>query len=501
MKTEIPRDHLKIKDVEKLSRERIKLRISNRGKNKINVARMKLERALKKRITIYGVNTGFGALLNEKIAVQDQEELQVNLIVSHALGAGSLFEMPVVRLAMFLRANMLAKGYSGVRLELIQSMINLINRDVIPVVYTKGSVGASGDLAPLAFIALVLMGRGEAFYQGKRMAAKLALKRAGIKPIQFEIKEGLALINGTEMMSAQAAINVIQAEQLINIADIAGALSLVALGGNIESFDDKFSELKPYPGQKISAKNLRALISSNSNPDSLPESGLPRGSIRQNAYSLRCMPQVHGAVRDGIGFARKIVEIEMNSVTDNPIVFDREIISGGNFHGQALALAMDNLAISLCTLSGISERRIARLLDTNLSGLPAFLIPRPGINSGLMMTQLLAASNVAENKVLATPASIQSLPTSANQEDFVSMGMDAALKANKVCENTEIVLALELICSCQAIDLAKRRLNRKLKKYYDLVRTVVPFFKKDKELTPYLQLLLCKLKTINSEKN
>lgn len=490
MKTEIPRDHLKIIDVEKISRVRIKLRISNRGKNKINVARMKLERALKKRITIYGVNTGFGALLNEKIAVQDQEELQVNLIMSHALGAGSLFEMTVVRLAMFLRTNMLAKGYSGVRLELIESMIKLINRDVIPVVYTKGSVGASGDLAPLAFIALVLMGRGEAFYQGKRMSAKLALKRAGIKPIQFEIKEGLALINGTEMMSAQASINVIQAEQLINIADIAGALSLVALGGNIESFDDKFSELKPYPGQKISAKNLRALISSNSNPDS-----------RQNAYSLRCMPQVHGAVRDGIGFARKIVEIEMNSVTDNPIVFDREIISGGNFHGQALALAMDNLAISLCTLSGISERRIARLLDTNLSGLPAFLIPRPGINSGLMMTQLLAASNVAENKVLATPASIQSLPTSANQEDFVSMGMDAALKAKKVCENTEIVLALELICSCQAIDLAKRRLNRKLKKYYDLVRTVVPFFKKDKELTPYLQLLLCKLKTINSEKN
>ncbi len=482
----IPKYNLKIEDIIFASQNKARIKISEAGKKKILRSRAKLARALALEKPVYGVSTGFGALVQTMIPIAKQRSLQNNLIKSHALGTGNYFEKSVVRSAMFLRANMLSKGYSGVRLELVNLLIDMLNRNVIPVVYEKGSVGASGDLAPLAFIALTLIGKGKAFYSDKIMNSKIALKKTGLKPITFEPKEGLALINGTEMMSAQGAINISRADHLINLADITGALCFVGLGGNTKAFDAKISELKPYPGQKLSAKNLRNLISSNSNPNSL-----------QNAYSLRCMPQVHGAVREGIRFAREIVEIEMNSVTDNPIIFDKEIMSGGNFHGQAIAFAMDNLAINVCVLGGIAERRISRLLDPSLSGLPAFLSPSPGINSGLMMTQLLAATLMTENKILAAPASIHSLPTSANQEDFVSMGMDSALKAKKIIENTSTILALELINACQAIELAKIKLNKKLKKYFDFVRTVVPFHKTDQELTDQLHALTQKLNQIN----
>jgi histidine ammonia-lyase len=483
MKVLIPNYHLSIEDVEAASRKETKINISGAGKGKIIAARKKLEKQLTQGKPIYGVNTGFGALLEKLIPPPKWRRLQENLIKSHALGSGKFFEKSVVRSAMFLRANMLSKGYSGVRLELVKTMVEMLNRDVVPAVYEKGSVGASGDLAPLAFIALTLIGRGKVFYRDKLIKSKAALKRAGIEPIRLEPKEGLALINGTEMMSAQATKNTLWAQRLIELADIAGALSFAALRGNIKAFDLRFSELKPYPGQMKSTQCLRTFMPSDLGAAST-----------QDAYCLRCMPQVHGAVREGLRFTREIVEIEINSVTDNPLIFENEIVSGGNFHGQTLALAMDNLAISLCTLGGISERRISRLLDPELSGLPAFLAPSPGINSGLMMTQLLAASLVAESKVLSTPASIQSLPTSANQEDFVSMGMDGALKAKRISENTETILALELICSCQAIELAKRRLSRKLKEHFDLVRSAVPFLNQDQELTPHLQALLKCLK-------
>lgn len=486
MKQLIPKYKLKIEDIIFASRKKTRTKISEAGKKKILQSRAKLVRALALNKPVYGVSTGFGALVQTMIPIAKRRSLQTNLIKSHALGSGAYFEKSVARAAMFLRANMLSKGFSGVRLELVKLLVDMLNRNVIPAVYEKGSVGASGDLAPLAFIALVLIGKGKAFYSDKIMNSKMALKKAGLKPIAFEPKEGLALINGTEMMSGQGAINVSRADHLINLADITGALSFVALGGNTKAYDAKISELKPYPGQKLSAKNLRNLIAANSNPDSL-----------QNAYSLRCIPQVHGAVREGVRFAREIVEIEMNSVTDNPIIFDKEIMSGGNFHGQAIAFAMDNLAINLCTLGGITERRISRLLDPSLSGLPAFLSPSPGINSGLMMTQLLAATLMTENKILAVPASIHSLPTSANQEDFVSMGMDSALKAKKIIENTSIILALELINACQAIELAKIKLNKRLKKYFDFVRTVMPFQKDDQELTDQLHALVQRLNQIN----
>ncbi len=482
----IPKYNLKIEDTIIASQNKTRIKISEAGKKKILQSRAKLARALALEKPVYGVNTGFGALVQTTIPIAKRRSLQFNLIKSHALGTGNYFEKSVVRAAMFLRANMLSKGYSGVRLELVKLLIDMLNRNIIPVVYEKGSVGASGDLAPLSFIALTLIGKSKAFYSDKIMNSKIALKKAGLKPITFEPKEGLALINGTEMMSAQGAIDVIRADHLINLADITGALSFVGLGGNVKAFDAKASELKPYPGQKLSAKNLRNLISTNSNPNSL-----------QNAYSLRCMPQVHGAVRDGVRYARDVVEIEMNSVTDNPIIFDKEIMSGGNFHGQAIAFAMDNLAINLCALGGIAERRISRLLDPSLSGLPAFLSPSPGVNSGLMMTQLLAATLMTENKILATPASIHSLPTSANQEDFVSMGMDSALKAKRIIENTSTILALELINACQAIELAKIKLNKRLKKYFDIVRSVVPFQKTDQELTGQLHALTQKLYQIN----
>ena len=487
MVIKIPHYNLSIEDIELASREGVKINISSKGQRNINLSRKRLERELAAGKAIYGVNTGFGALVGKAISPKDRRRLQENVIVSHALGSGGIFAKPIVRSAMFLRANMLSKGYSGVRLELVRLLVGALNHDIVPLVYEKGSVGASGDLAPLAFIALCLIGRGKVFYQDKLMNAETALKKIGLIPIELELKEGLALINGTEMMSAVAALNTCRAERLADLADIVGALSFIALGGNINSYDSRLAKLKFYAGQEASTKNLQKLLKAT-----------PRSALStQDAYCLRCMPQVHGAIREGIRFAKEIVEIEINSVTDNPLIFNGEVVSGGNFHGQALALAMDNLAISLCTLGGISERRISRLLDPNLSGLPGFLTPNPGLNSGLMMTQPLATSLCTENKILATPASVQSLPTSANQEDFVSMGMDGTLKARQICENTEKILALELICACQAVELGKKKLNSRLKKYFGTVRSVMPFLNNDKELTRYFHNLLLNLKNFS----
>lgn len=486
MKIFIPKDKLTIKDVVKIASRSTEIAILSKGRKNILRANQNLNCILAKGKMVYGVNTGFGALKEKLIPSKKWCQLQTNLIKSHALGTGDYFEKKVVRAAMFLRANMLSKGYSGVRLELVKLLIEMINRNVVPLVYKKGSVGASGDLAPLAFIALVLIGKGKAFYENRLINAKLALKKAGLEPVLLKPKEGLALINGTEMMSAVSTFNIVNACHLIELADIASALSFVALDGNAQAFDIRVAKLKPYPGQLTTTKNLLKLLKYyRSNTKTI-----------QDAYSLRCVPQINGAVRESIHFAQKIVETEINSVTDNPLIFGDEIIAAGNFHGQTIALAMDNLAIAICVLGSLAERRIARLLDPALSGLEPFLTPKPGLNSGLMMAQLLAASLNAENKVLATPASIHSTPTSANQEDFVSMGMDCALKAEKVISNTKTILALELICACQGIELANRKLNKRLSNYFDFIRALVPFQKNDAELTKTLHTLLKNLEKI-----
>ncbi|MEO0114927.1 MAG: histidine ammonia-lyase [candidate division WOR-3 bacterium] len=478
--------HLTIEDVIAVSDNWTKVAISKIGEERIISARKRLTEFLNTGKVIYGVNTGFGALVDKSISKEAYNKLQMNLIRSHALGAGSFLPKEVVRAAMFLRANMLAKGYSGVRLELVQLLVEMLNRNVVPVVYEKGSVGASGDLAPLAFVALVLIGRGKAFYQDRIVNGKSALQKAGLSPLTLQAKEGLSLINGTEMMAGLGVFNLKEASFLADLADIAGALSFVALGGNLQALDKRLAQLKPYPGQKITTQNLNRLLKSINNSS----------SVIQNAYSLRCLPQVHGAVRETQRFVRSIVETEINSVTDNPIILDNGIIAGGNFHGATIAIAMDNLAITSCILGGIAERRIARLMDPKLSNLAPFLTPKPGINSGLMMTQILATTLQTENKILSTPASIHSLPTSANQEDFVSMGMDSALKARKVIENTKTILALELICACQAIELAKVRLNKNLNRYFEFIRRVVPFQKNDQELTQPLKRLLQNIEAI-----
>jgi len=426
---------------------------------------------------VYGVNTGFGALAGVILDKKNLTRLQENLIYSHAVGSGPILEKEIIRAAMFLRANMLSKAHSGVRPLLINTFITMLNKDIVPIVPETGSVGASGDLSPLAFIARTLLGYGEVFYQGKIIDARTAFKKANIKQIKFEPKEGLSLINGTEMMGANGALIVDQAEYLANIADVGAAMSMVALQGKTGPFDLRIMDLKPHPGQKLVARNLAKLLAGYRTT----------GKKVQDAYSLRCIPQVAGAVREGINFAKKIIETEINSVSDNPIIVDNpksklkyDIVSGGNFHGQAISLAFDTLGISLVTMATISERRTFRLLDDKLSGLSPFLVNNPGVNSGLMMLQVLASALIAENRVLANSASIQSVPTSASQEDFVSMGMTAANKTRRILDNTLTIIAIELICSRQAIELAKYEVPKGFKTFYDNVAHTVPYITDDR---------------------
>ncbi|MEO0083354.1 MAG: histidine ammonia-lyase [candidate division WOR-3 bacterium] len=424
---------------------------------------------------IYGVNTGFGALANILINQNKLGKLQKNLILSHAVGSGAIFDKEIVRAAMFLRANMLAKGYSGVSRQLISTILQMLNKDIVPVVLETGSVGASGDLSPLAFIAQTLLGIGKVYYQNQIISARAALKKAKIKPISLQPKEGLSLINGTEFMSAIGVLVINKSLYLVKLAEIASAMSIVALQAKMSPYDFELMKLKPHAGQLLTTRNLQKLL----------KGYQPNNKNVQDAYSLRCIPQVIGAVRQGINFAKEIIETEINAITDNPVVLKKknqsyQIISGGNFHGQAISLAFDNLAISLTTIGLIAERRIYRLLDDKLSNLPAFLVKNPGINSGLMMLQVLASALCAENKVLANPASIHSLPTSAGQEDFVSMGMTAANKVRRILANTLTILALEFICARQAIALAKYPLPANLNQFYSIIAHEIPFITDDR---------------------
>lgn len=439
---------------------------------------------------VYGINTGFGALSEMTIPNDELQQLQVNLVRSHACGVGDPLPQPVVRAMLLHRANVLAKGFSGCRPVVVETLLSLLNQGVHPVIPSKGSVGASGDLAPLAHLALVTIGEGEAFFRNERMPGGEALRQAGIAPLQLEAKEGLALLNGTQAMTATGGLALQTALKLTDAADVIGALTLEALRGTPVAFDEKIHAVRPHAGQLTSARRLRALIEHSEIRESHRDKATdPRV---QDAYALRCMPQVHGAVRDALNHARSVVEIEINSATDNPLVFAeaREVLSGGNFHGEPVSLAFDYAAIAVADLATISERRVERLVNPSLSGLPAFLSPHPGTNSGLMIAQVTAASLIAENNVLAHPASVFTLPTSANKEDHVSMGMTAALKLAQIVKNVETVLAIELLCAAQGLEFLKPlKPGPKLAEVYQRVRQRVPALEHDVQLSGYIESL------------
>jgi histidine ammonia-lyase len=476
------------------------VRLSEAARQKIEKARRFVEEIVEREEVVYGINTGFGALSEVTIPAHRLRELQVNLVRSHACGVGEPLPERVVRAMMLHRANVLAKGFSGCRLPVVETLTEMLNRGVHPAIPSRGSVGASGDLAPLAHLALVTIGEGEANYHGEKIAGGEAMRRAGLSPLQLEAKEGLALLNGTQAMTATGGLALLAAEKLTEAADVIGAMTLEALKGTPVAFDDKIQAVRPHRGQVESARRLRELIADSE----IRESHRDRAADPrvQDAYALRCMPQVHGAVRDAIAHARRIVEIEINSATDNPLVFadEREVLSGGNFHGEPISLTLDYAAIAVADLGTIAERRVERLVNPSLSGLPAFLSPHPGTNSGLMIAQVAAASLIAENNVLAHPASVTNLPTSANKEDHVSMGMTAALKFTQIVKNVETILAIELLCASQGLDFLKPlKPSPRLQAVHRLVRERVPMIERDVPLSGYIETLARLIRELGSK--
>ena len=437
----------------------------------------------------YAITTGVGKLSDVRIAGEQIRELQVNLVRSHAVGVGEPLSIAETRAMMLLRANSLAKGHSGIRATVIDTLCEMLNRGVTPVVPSQGSVGASGDLAPLAHLALSLIGEGECFDdKGARIASAEALKRAQIKPLVLEAKETISLINGTQAMLAVGTLALLAAETLVDTADVLGGLCCDALKGTDAAFDERIHKARPHAGQTKSAANLRRMLEGSQ----IRESHRQCGRV-QDAYSLRCIPQVHGAVRDTLTHCRGVFETESNSAVDNPLVFitdpkkaEGDVVSGGNFHGEPLAFALDFLAIALSALAGISERRIERLVNPALSeGLPPFLAPGAGLNSGFMMPQVTAAALVSENKVLAHPASVDSITTSGNKEDYVSMGMTAATKLRRIVENTRNVLAIEAMAVAQALDfLAPLRTSKRGQAAHAAIRSVCLTMEKDRVMYP-----------------
>ena len=440
----------------------------------------------------YGITTGFGAFKDKVIPLEDVKTLQKNIVMSHAVGTGDWFDIPTTRAIMLIRANTLSRGHSGIRLATLQLLLAMLNEGIYPTIPEKGSLGASGDLAPLAHMALVMIGMGEAEYQGEILSGAEALQRAGLEPVELAAKEGLALTNGTTVMCALGTLMVHQSERLCGIVDVAGALSLEALNGTPLAFDERIHNLRPFPRQIGTAKHLRELLEGSEFTRDYDSTNV------QDAYTLRCMPQVHGAARDSIAYTRWVMEIELNSVTDNPLIFidgdEITVLSGGNFHGEPLAIAMDYLAIAITELGNISERRIMRLTDecSNAQVLPAFLTKNGGLNSGFMLTQYTAAALATENKVLAHPSSVDSIPTSANVEDHVSMGLTAALNLRQITQNVEHIVATELMAAAQGIDFRKQdvgenaNLGKGTAPIYAHIRDVVPFIEKDTVLYNYI---------------
>ncbi|HEX5938504.1 MAG TPA: histidine ammonia-lyase [Actinomycetota bacterium] len=455
-----------------------------RARERVAAARAVIERAVASGEVVYGVTTGFGALANVRIDPAQAADLQHGIVRSHATAVGRPLSLPEARAMLLLRAHVLALGHSGVRPELVDRMVDMLNEGVIPAVPEQGSLGASGDLAPLANLALPLIGAGEVLAESGTEPADAALRRAGLTPLTLEAKEGLALVNGTQGMVAVGALAAGRLSTLLRTADVVAAMTIEAALGTDAPFDYRLQRLRPHPGQAVSASNLRLLL------DASPILASHRDSehLVQDAYSLRCAPQVHGATRDALAFAESVLETEVNAISDNPIVLpdDGDIVSGGNFHGQPVAVAMDALAAATVGTASISERRLYRLLDPALSnGLPPFLVPESGLNSGFMLVQYTAASLVSESKSLAHPASVDSIPSSAGQEDHVSMGMTAARHAREVVSNAETVVALEALGAAQALDLrAPLEPGPATRAVLASLRAAVPFYEADREFGP-----------------
>jgi histidine ammonia-lyase len=535
--------------------------LSDRAKVNVEKAAAAVDKLIERGEIAYGITTGFGAFKDKIISPDEVEKLQRNIVVSHAVGVGKPFDTPTVRAIMLIRANTLARGFSGIRLATLDLILECLNRGVHPIIPEKGSLGASGDLAPLAHFACVLIGEGEAIFYGSRVAGADALQQAGLAPITLKAKEGLALTNGTTIMTAVGLLETARAIKLAKIADIAGCLSLEALHGTVSAFDERIHALRPHPRQIDCAKNLRSILSG---------SDFVRGfdpTNVQDAYTLRCMPQVHGACRDAVAYAEWLIKLELNAVTDNPLIFvseggvvsdaesggrgdaevlrdtenggrgdaenretltdhvaasprlsitesqkqtaeqQIEVISGGNFHGEPLALAFDYLTIALSELGNISERRIMRLTDeaSNAHVLPPFLTEHGGLNSGFMIVQYTAASLCTENKILAHPASVDTIPSSANVEDHVSMGATAALKLRQVGENLEHILSLELFCAAQGIEFRKRaigddkQLGEGTREIYRRIRDRVPFIESDEYMKKHMDAVLAIVQELEVE--
>lgn len=474
-------EHLTLEQVLEVAEGKAKVKISPSVKKRMERSRHFIEKALRQGEKIYGVTTGFGLLSDQVIDLSQIEDLQRNLIRSHSVGVGPLFDEVTTRAIMLLRANVLAMGYSGVRVDVVKRLVEMINNGVHPLIPEQGSVGASGDLAPLAHLTSVLIGEGEAVFQGKVMAGRKAMEKAGLRVLTLKAKEGLALVNGTQVMTAVGLLALLRAERLCKVADVVGACTLDALKGSLSAFDADIQRVRPFPGQIAVSENFRKI----GKKSKIAESHKFCSKI-QDAYSLRCIPQVHGAVRDAMAYVRKILEVEVNSSTDNPLIFAEKgkILNGGNFHGEPVAFALDLLGIVIAELGGISERRIEKLINPALSGLPAFLTSEGGLHSGLMMVQVSAAALASENKVLAHPASVDSIPTSADKEDHVSMGTIAARKARDIVNNVEQILAMELLCATQGLEfLLPLRPGIGIKEAYEVVRRKVPPIKGDRRFS------------------
>lgn len=487
MKLVIDGKSLTLDKIEFFLKENPQVELSKEAKSKVAKARQLIDEWVRTEKVIYGVTTGFGGFSSVKIPVKDIEQLQENLIISHSAGVGENLPPFIVKLMMLLRANALASGYSGIRPETLQLLIDMMNGNIIPVIPSQGSVGASGDLAPLSHLVLAMIGKGKAQVvkngmdkkDVKAISAASALKKAGLKPARLAAKEGLALINGTQMMTAFGAYICIEAKKIAKLADIAASLSHEALRATDRAFDERVHKLRPYPGQLKTAANILEMIKNSE----IRDSHLQDDPRVQDSYSIRCIPQVHGASRDAIDYVCSRIEIELNSVNDNPIIFpdDRDYISGGNFHGQPLALPLDFMAIALAELADISERRIDRLTNGSSEKLPKFLAVNGGLNSGHMLVQYTAAALVSENKVLAHPASVDSIPTSAGKEDLNSMGSISARKCYQVLKNVKTVLSLEMLSAAQAIDFLKPlKCGTGTDVAYKIIRKKIPTLRSDR---------------------
>ena len=474
---EIDGEHLTIEGLHRLVSGGATAELAAGARERMEASREVIERLVASDATVYGVNTGFGKMASTRISHGEIRHLQLNLVRSHACGVGAPLSESVTRAMLVLRANALAKGFSGVRPVVAETLLAMLNRGVHPVIPSQGSVGASGDLAPLAHLALVAIGEGKAVYQGRRAPSGEAMQAAGIAPLVLEAKEGLALLNGTQGMLALLALAIREAEVAVDTADVTLGLSLDALRGSPAAFDARIAQVRPHAGHLVTARNIERL---NRGSEIRESHRSPVKDPRvQDPYSLRCAPQVHGAVRDALAHIDATVSIELNSATDNPLVFadpesgTGEVISGGNFHGQPLAMAADQMAVALATLGGISERRIEQMTNPQTSQLPAFLVAEAGLNSGFMILQVTAAALASEMKALAAPHSVDSIPTSANQEDYVSMGMSAARRLGPMLANLRNILAIEALAACQGIDLlAPLRTGFETRRAYDVVRAI-----------------------------